>query len=225
MTKHIPVIFDLDGTLVDTLPDIRASLDMAVKSLEVDAAQNFPVSKFVGGGVDAMIAAASRFYGIEDIEKLNAAYREIYETNCALESCLYPGIRKLLESLKKSGAKLAILTNKEEFLARRIAEKLFATETFDIIYGATPGRKLKPSTEGIDWIFNEFGVDASAACYIGDTCIDMKTGRDSGAHVFAVTWGYGDLRDLEPSASERTCNSTIELLSCLESLNRKINRH
>lgn len=224
MTKHIPVIFDLDGTLVDTLPDIRKSLEMAVKSLDVDAAQNFPVSKFVGSGMDTMIAAASRFYGIKNIEKLNAVYREIYGSNCTLESCLYPGIRELLESLKDTGAKLAILTNKEEGLARHMADKFFAAGTFDIVYGAAHGRELKPSTEGIDWILNDFDVDARGACYVGDTCIDVITGRSAGTHVLAVTWGYGDFGNLGPNEPEKTCNSASELLDCIEDLNRRINR-
>lgn len=225
MIKHIPVVFDLDGTLVDTLPDIRKSLSKAVESLGMRVSPGFPISEFVGGGVNAMITAASNFYGIEDSEALSAAYRNIYKENCALESCPYPGVQMLLSSLKKTNAKLAILTNKDERLARRLVEELFDAGTFDIVYGMSPGRKLKPSTEGIRWILNEFGVDAGTACYVGDTSIDIKTGRNSGTHVFAVTWGYGDLLEMMPSSTERTCNSAAELLKCIEDLDRSINRH
>lgn len=219
---HIPVIFDLDGTLINTLPDIKKSLDTAVELVGGRIEENFPISMFVGGGVTAMLNEASRFYNIKNMERLHSVYQEIYAQNCVTESYLYPGVQGLLDSLKRSGAKIAVLTNKEENLAEYVLNKFFPVGFFDFVYGAASGRKLKPSTEGISWILDKLGVSAKNSCYIGDTCIDIMTGKNAGTPVFAVTWGYGSSHMLESSVPDRICKTVNDLEKCIQDFNKSI---
>lgn len=190
------VLFDLDGTLVDTMEDIAGAANYALAAL---GRAPDPLEAFrsrVGWGIGVTMEKSLPGEPAERIAQGLALFREEYGRHPCVRTTPYPGIPALLERLARAGKELYVYTNKPEEQARRIADRLFGPDRFNGIFGAVPQRPLKPHPEGIQAVLETLGHPAEELAYVGDSEVDMETAAAGGIDAWAVTWGYRSEEEL-----------------------------
>ncbi len=188
------IIFDLDGTLVDTLGDISDAMNrtLAYFGFETKSQDNY--MQLIGGGsrnmVDSLVPAdiAAQVYD---------HFLAQYEYHMTDRTCAYPDVAATLRQLQQDGIKLAVVTNKYYHQAVEIIEALFGDIQFDAIQGYVPGAFRKPHPQTTFAVLDQLDVSPSNALFVGDTPTDMKTAAAAGIDSVFVTWGYGELTDAD----------------------------
>lgn len=210
------LIFDLDGTLVDSLAGIGTSLNHALESLALPYHVTADVRRFIGDG-SWMLAKRAAPAGSSDerISAIEQAFKAHYDATWIHGTVPYPGIPEVLESLQALGHPLAILSNKPHPFTAAIVKAVFPGITFDAIVGQRSGIPHKPDPAGALEIVRTFGLPASECILIGDSTIDIATSRNAGIRSIAVTWGYHDRGPLEAAGPESLIDSPEELPSKL----------
>lgn len=190
------IVFDLDGTLVDTAPDLLRAL---VATLDIEGLPHPPlgqVKRMVGGGVRmlverASIAAGARF-SAERLDQLTTAFIGFYKVGIASRSRAYPGVTDALTALAEAGAKLAICTNKRTDLAAQLLEELKLASRFSAIVGPDAVKDRKPHPEHFRAAVSRAGGTVRRALMVGDSIADVAAAKGAGAPVIVVRFGYGD---------------------------------
>jgi len=207
------VIFDLDGTLLDTLADIAESNNQA---LEEQGFPTFPIDVYctkIGDGVDTL--ARRTVPPEEQTEELLAAHvarnKEIYATRWDRKTRPYDGIDELLDSLARRNIRASVLSNKPHHLTVQCVSHFFAGRTFDHVYGVGEGIPKKPDTGGVDAIINDWGLHRDRVLYVGDTDTDMKTAKAAGLFALGVTWGFREREELVANGADHTIDHPCEL--------------
>lgn len=201
-------IFDLDGTLVDSLDDLAAAVNAILTRYGYTAVDRETVRRGIGNGAKYLLhrtfSASSRRDPAELaalVDEIMPEYRAEYKRRCIDQTTLYPGIREWLETLKRAGARMAVLTNKPEDQAHCILEGLGVADLFTCIYGPESAGVLKPDTAGITRIMEKAGTAPDRTIMIGDSTVDILTARNAGISSCGITGGIGDdeeLRELKP---------------------------
>ncbi|KAB0503454.1 HAD family hydrolase [Pseudomonas lini] len=210
------VLFDLDGTLVDTLPDITWCLNQVLLEHGCPAQTAQIVRGYIGGGVTAMIKQIATRFGIADAVALHQRYVALYQNNLVQFSRPFSGVLALLEGCRQLHVPLAIVTNKTEEMARQVADALLPQNTFGTILGHRAGRALKPQPDVAWEAARRLSVDPQRCLFVGDTEIDLKTARVAGMYSAAVTWGYGLPPALQAQAPNFCCEQPAGLLRILQ---------
>lgn len=210
------VLFDLDGTLVDTLPDITWCLNQVLLEHGCPALSAQTVRGYIGGGVTAMIEQLATQFGIADAPALHQRYVTLYQNNLVQFSRPFSGVLALLEGCRQLQVPLAIVTNKAEEMAQQVADALLPQNTFGTILGHRAGRALKPQPEVAWEAARRLSVDPQRCLFVGDTEIDLKTARAAGMYSAAVTWGYGMTPTLQAQAPNFCCEQPAGLLRILQ---------
>ncbi len=204
-------IFDLDGTLCDTLSDIHASVNLTLRE------NGFPERKF--SHTEMGINHGSRFLiahalpeGTDDdvVTDVLAKYMKIYALHLCDTTSPYPGVPELLFSLKADGARLAILSNKPDALVKRLAEHCFPG-VFDLAIGQGE-YPVKPSPEGPLAIAARLGAAPEDILFIGDSDVDMRTAHNAGMRAVGVSWGYRGVGVLKEAGAEAIANKPEDIL-------------
>ncbi len=194
------VIFDLDGTLTNTIKSIQFCANSALKE---HGLQTFPAALykyFVGNGVEELIRRALEAAGDKELvnyQRVYDSYQNYFEEYSLYEVTVYDGIQELLEELKSAGIYLAVYTNKPHDKAVRVVDEIFGKGYFDLIVGAHSGKKNKPDPNGIYYIANTLDIDLSDVIYLGDTDTDMMTGKNAGVCTLGVLWGFREYDELK----------------------------
>ncbi|WP_454869315.1 HAD family hydrolase [Pseudomonas farris] len=210
------VLFDLDGTLVDTLPDITWCLNQVLLEHGCPAQTAQTVRGYIGGGVTAMIEQVAARFGIADAVALHQRYVALYQNNLVQFSRPFSGVLALLEGCRQLHVPLAIVTNKTEDMARQVTDALLPQNTFGTILGHRAGRALKPQPDVAWEAARRLSVDPQRCLFVGDTEIDLKTARAAGMYSAAVTWGYGLTPALQAQAPNFCCEQPAGLLRILQ---------
>lgn len=209
------VIFDLDGTLSDSIHSMKYCGDRAVAPYGYGPFSTEQYCYFVGDGaanlVRRALAAGGDIQGIH-FEEAFARYKELFAVDCMYQVKPYAGIPKLLEQLKDRGLKLAVLSNKPHEETVRVVETLFGKNVFDTIQGQQEGLPIKPDPAGVFRIMEQFGVESRELLYLGDTATDMKTGKAAGAFTIGVLWGFRIREELEEAHADALIDAPAELL-------------
>ena len=181
------ILFDLDGTLIDSLPDIAAALNRALADWGRPQRSLAEVRRFIGSGTRKLIERACH----GDVPPgLMEAYRDYYDKHLLDQTTVYPGMSQLLNQLRADH--LAVVTNKYQSAAERIVGHFFP-DTFDIVIG--DGRfGRKPDPAAIHYLMAHFAVPGQATWLIGDSRVDRETAISAGIHFIAVDWGYDILK-------------------------------
>jgi phosphoglycolate phosphatase len=209
------VIFDLDGTLSDSIQSIKYSAD---KTMEAFGYGPFSVEQykyFVGDGAANLIRRTLIAGGdtkLEHFEEAFTLYREIFRENCMFRVRPYEGIRELLATLKAQDVLIGVLSNKPHEETVNVIETLFGKGCFNVIQGQKENVAIKPSPEGAFQILEQFGLDASDVVYLGDTATDMKTGKNAGFFTVGALWGFRERKELEESGADAIISHPLELL-------------
>jgi phosphoglycolate phosphatase len=192
MTAHRFAIvgFDLDGTLLDTSGDLGAALNHALSLVERPPVPTATVANLIGGGARPMLQRGLELTGGDEGLDKEALFQELlafYQANIAVHTAFYPGAAQMLDDLAASGTRIAVVTNKREFMARRLFDEMGLTHRFASIIGA--GRyPLKPEPHALHAMVEECG--GGAAAFVGDTTFDTGAARAAGMPSVAVSFGF-----------------------------------
>lgn len=193
-------IFDLDGTLLNTLEALNYAVDRTMEHFGYGPVDTAHIKQFVGDGYQKLLERALLFNGdaaLTHYEESQGVYMDIFSENSMYHVRPYDGIPELLAGLKERGIKTAVLSNKPNRQAVDNIETVFGKGYFDYVAGERPGIPRKPDPAGVHLILEEFGMKPEECLYFGDTNTDMKTGLSAGATTVGVTWGFRGREELE----------------------------
>jgi phosphoglycolate phosphatase len=212
------IVFDLDGTLADTAPDIAAALNHALAQVGRHILTLDAVRAMVGHGGKVLVQRALAATGGEDALTLATAYAAMiayYETHVCEHSQPYPGVVAALDALREQGVALALCTNKPEHLARGVIDVLGWRDRFAAIVGGDTLAATKPDPAMLNRAVEQAG--GGPAAMVGDSIIDVQTARAAGLPCIAVSFGYPD-RPADQLGADAVIDSFAELLPALEKL-------
>ena len=212
------VIFDLDGTLADTIASITYCGNLALSRFGLPAFGEEDYKHFVGDGAAMLIRRALLAAGDERLEHFDEVYEtylEIFAKDCMYQVKPYEGICALLEELKRLNVRIAVLSNKPDRDSLRVVEALFGKGYFDFVQGQREDIPRKPDPAGVYRIMEAFVLPAGDFLYVGDSGVDMKTGRAAGIFTVGVLWGFRDREELVENGADAVISKPLELLSHL----------
>lgn len=193
-------IFDLDGTLINTIHALTRTVNLTLKQYALGPVDEEHTKIFVGDGYRMLLERALIYCGDKELLHLEDAlktYNEFFKTNCLYRIEVYDGIKPLLSYLKSAGIKTAVLSNKAHERTVENIESVFGIDCFDLISGEKAGVNRKPDPAGALCTAAELGVSPVNCLYLGDTDTDMKTGIAAGMDTVGVTWGFRGREELE----------------------------
>lgn len=210
-------VFDMDGTILNTLDDLCASTNAALKANNLPERTLDEVKFFVGNGVRLLIErAVPEGTDSELIDKVFADFKADYSIHSADNTRPYPGIVELIRLLKKSGIKTAVVSNKPDKAVKDLCDEYFKG-LFDAAIGENEaaGIRKKPAKDEVDLAIMQIGIDPREAVYIGDSDVDVQTAVNSGLDMIAVTWGFRDKRFLISHGATLFADNTDELANLI----------
>lgn len=213
MKTYKAAIFDMDGTLTDTLADLFDSVN------EMLAHYNFPlctldeVRQFVGNGARILMRRSLPADKENLIDEALKFYNDCYARNCLNKVTPYAGIMELLTTLEAKKIPLGVCTNKQHFAAVKIAEKTLAPIKFGYVSGDEPGQPRKPDPTRALAGAKLFNVAPDDVAYFGDTAVDMQTAINAGFLAIGVTWGFRSREELVESGAQIIIDHPTEILS------------
>ena len=206
------IVWDLDGTLLDTLDDLYLSVNAALDRHGLPLRTKDEVRAFVGNGIrNLILRAVPEKTDAEIAETVLATFTSYYKDHMNDHTAPYPGVPALLASLKTAGVKMAIVSNKADFATRELANLYFA-DTIDVAVGAKDGVPKKPAPDAVFNAISEMGAERSSTVFIGDSEVDVVTGKNAGLDVIAVSYGFRDPDTLRKAGAEVIC-PTVEALA------------
>lgn len=215
--KYKGIIFDLDGTLVNSIEDLSDSMNSVLQR------NNFPThdinsyKQFVGNGMKNLVRRALP-EGHKDeatVTKCFDMMTEIYGKNCTAKSEPYDGICDLLNELTSRDIKLTILSNKTDALTKVVVKKLFSSWHFEFVAGLTDEALKKPNPQGALQICHDLGFTPSEMLYLGDSGTDMQTANNAGMYAIGALWGYRTEKELLDNGAKQLLKHPLELVQLL----------
>ena len=213
------MIFDLDGTVLDTVTTIAHFCNTALEKFNL---KTFPVNDykyFAGEGAKKLtknILDAQNAYTPELHQALFDFYMESYDKAPAYLTSIFDGLYETLEKIKKEGIKIAIVSNKPHFATVSVTEELYGKDFFHLIFGQRENIPLKPNPQAVFEVMDYFKVKKEECIYIGDTKTDMKTGKNAGIFTVGVLWGFRDKTELLENGADVLLNKPEELLTVIK---------
>lgn len=207
-------IFDLDGTIADTLESIAHVANQVLEHFGLPAQPVQDYRYFAGDGGDVLMERCMRAAGgdMAHLEEAGKLYREVFAGDPLYMVKPFPGIVETLTELKRRGMKLAVLSNKPHEAAVPAIRGLFGDQLFDAVQGQTSEIPRKPSPVGALALARQFGAKPEECVYVGDTNTDMKTGKAAGMHTVGVLWGFRDRRELVENHADCLIREPRQLL-------------
>ena len=216
------VIFDLDGTLTDTLTAISHFGNLALTDNGFEPIEKNEYKYLVGNGRDILIHRMLAFHNAdteENYKKVGSVYDEYYEADPMYKTDAYDGIKEALTELKRRGIKLAVCTNKPDNVAQDVIKLVFGDGVFDFVCGVYEGGLPKPDPSRALVIAKKLGVKPEECIFIGDSGMDVLTGVNSGAYPVGELWGYRGEEELLANGAKVIINEPMELISVIKELN------
>ena len=200
MKKKIDsIIFDLDGTIIDSGPDLLDSLNFVLKKKKLPSISNKVIGNLVGGGASAMIKKGYEYIGkkIDDreVKELVEVFLEYYFKNCSKKTTIFSGIKDFIIYMKNKNLKIGLCTNKKQYLTEKILEDLKIHKYFDAIVGSSIDIKLKPDTEMLELCLNKLNSIPQNSVMVGDSENDVIPANKLNMTSIFVTYGYGNLKE------------------------------
>ena len=211
--RYAAAIFDLDGTLADTLATIAAALNHGLGAIGRPTLSHPEVARIVGEGVAQLCAKALKGETPELVDRLLTETRAFYARNPMLHCRLYPGMQEMLDGLRDSKTRLAVLSNKPHDLTLATIAGLGLEERFEIVLGHREDFPRKPDPTSARHIVEQLGLARERVLYVGDTPIDMQTAKAAQLDVVAVTWGFRSRQELEPFAPNFVVTTPQEIVT------------
>ena len=210
------IVFDLDGTLLDTLDDLTDAVNFALQQYALPLRTREEIRSFVGNGIVRLVQLA---VGNEDVvlqEQVLAEFKKYYGVHCKDKTCVYDGITELLSSLHQRGIKTAVLSNKADFAVKLLAEEYFPNTFFTAQGENEPaGIRKKPAPDALYAIMREAGVEKEETLYVGDSEVDIQTANNAEVGCVSVTWGFKEESFLEKHGAMRIARVPMDVIKFL----------
>ncbi|MEA4846615.1 MAG: HAD family hydrolase [Clostridiaceae bacterium] len=216
MNKYDTVIFDLDGTLLDTLEDLADSVNYALNMYDFPCREIDEVKSFIGNGVGRLMELSIP-EGLKNpqYEKCLEDFRRHYAQNLQNKTCAYEEIIELLEELSRKDYKLAIVSNKFDKAVKGLNQVYFG-KYIKVAIGESESIRRKPAPDTVFKALEELGSAADKAVYVGDSEVDVKTAKNAGSLCVGVTWGFRSRAVLEREGADYIIDRPKELLKIVE---------
>ena len=213
--KYNTIVFDMDGTLLNTLEDLTDSVNYALQICGYTQRTLDEVRRFVGNGVRVLMnQAVPAGTSDEDIVKCLTIYRKHYSENMQHKTRPYEGINELLKSLKEKDIKLAIVSNKYDSAVKALCKDYFQ-DFIRIAIGESPEVDKKPAPDSVFTALEQLGAVKEESLYVGDSEVDVQTARNAGLKCIGVTWGFRDREVLAAEGADIIIDRPQELLEYL----------
>lgn len=210
MMKYKAVLFDMDGTLLDTLADMAAAVNHILSVHGYPLRTEEEVRAFVGNGARKLMERALPPDVTGDaFEALLEEYRQWYEAHACVKTAPYPGVPAVLAALHRAGVRCAVVSNKPDGATRELAARFFPGLP---AFGQQDGIPAKPAPDMVYHALAELGVEASAAAYVGDSEVDVALARNAGLPLVAVSWGFRGREALEEAGAALVVDDAATLL-------------
>jgi phosphoglycolate phosphatase len=215
------ILIDVDGTMVDSVPDLAHCVDEMMKQLDMPPRGEAKVRNWVGNGVERLVCRAliDRLDGEPDQELFDRAYPvflDLYAENTSQRSRLYPGVAEAVEYLKNAGYRLGCVTNKAAQFTEPLLKELGIYDLFQIVVSGDSLPKKKPDPMPLLHAAEFFGVEPSSALMIGDSMSDVKAARAAGFQIVCMSYGYNHGEDIRASHPDAVIDSMVEIRTLLE---------
>ena len=205
------VLFDMDGTVLDTLDDLADSVNRSLAEFSLPSVETSVVSRNLGNGAAYLIRhcvpqdTPDKLY-----EQVLAFYKPWYDAHCRIKTRPYEGIPELMRDLKAQGLRLAIISNKPDPAVQELAA-FFFPGLAEIVVGESPSIRRKPSPDTVLAAVSRMGLAVDDCVYVGDSEVDIETARNAGMSCISVTWGFRDEKVLVSSGATRLAHTPTEL--------------
>ena len=212
-------IFDLDGTVLDTVHTIAYYGNYALRQHGIEPIDVEEYKYFAGNGAVNLIKRALRFRDAltdETFEKVFKTYDAAYNADTSYLSGKFDGMQETLDAIKAQGIQMAILSNKPHFATCGVITSLFGDGYFDRVYGQRENVPIKPDPAAVYQILEELGAKQEECLYVGDTGTDMKTGKNAGLCTVGVLWGFRGKEELLDSGADMIIARPCQLLDCID---------
>lgn len=209
------VVFDLDGTLVNSLADLAISVNKGLEKCGLPQHTIEEYRYFVGNGREVLLKKAmgeENYNDHEMAETVRSTFDKEYAAHSIDNTRPYEGCRELLKRLNSWGIKVAVLSNKPDEFVNRLLCALFPDQRFDAAWGQKKEYKRKPSGEGLCAMLESLGIDKKECFYVGDSDVDVYTAKDAGVDMCGAEWGFRDKEELIKAGAKITCKTPLELL-------------
>ncbi len=211
------VIFDLDGTLIDSLPDIYEQMNLSLKHFNYPLCTMGQIRQYIGNGARHLVKCSFGNLTEQDLDQKLEYYNKIYTACGSPKTHVFEGMDKVIVVLKKMGYKLAILTNKPQMTTDKVYEKYLKQFGFDMVVGQSNNVKCKPDKTATLNILKELGVSEENAYFIGDGQTDIETAYNANIKHIAVLWGYRDKEQLEKVGANTFAYTPSDILDLIQS--------
>jgi phosphoglycolate phosphatase len=216
------VMFDLDGTLVETAPEIADAVNDTLRRFDLPEVTQQQVNDWIGHGTRTLLIQALAFAGKTNVATVSASdsltliaaeFDRNYQRRCGTRSHLYPQVRETLVALRGQGVKLAVVTNKESRYTRTVLDAHQLAPLLDCVVSGDTLPTKKPDPAGIQSCLAQFDVPPNRALFVGDSSIDVATARNAGVAVWALPYGYNMGQPIEVCAPDRVIADCSALLN------------
>lgn len=213
--KYEAVLFDMDGTTVNSINDMHFCVNAAMEHFSMPGRTLEEVTAFVGNGAKRLIElAVPAGTGEEKAAEVLAYYKDFYNRHCRVRTEPYDGILPLLDALRSVGIKTAIVSNKPDPTVKELCAAFFAGR-LDCAAGESADIRRKPAPDMVDKAISEMGAEKARCVYVGDSEVDIDTARNAGIDCISVTWGFRTRERLEEAGAAILIDSVEELQALL----------
>ena len=209
-------IFDLDGTILNTLEDLYLSVNAALKQSGFPERSLEEVRQFVGNGIRKLIERAVPSGTLEtQISQVHQDFTEHYKIHCADHTKPYDHIPEVLQKIRSAGMKTAVVSNKADYAVQILCKDYFP-DLFDAVAGEREGIRKKPAPDSVQAVLNALHLTPEQAVYIGDSDVDIETAENSGMPGISVEWGFRDMEFLIQHGAGKIISNPEELLELIQ---------
>lgn len=209
------IIFDLDGTLLDTLEDLTVAMNHVLTDWQINPISQTALRSMVGNGARVLLERAANVNG-SDLDYALAKFLACYDLHKLDHTRPYPGIPELLDTLVTRGVRLAVLSNKPHPATAEMVEKLLGRWPFEQVFGQRDGVPLKPDPAAAVEISQRMGIAPEHFTFVGDSGEDMATAKAAGMFAIGVTWGLRDEPELHEHHADAVIHQPAHLLDVLK---------
>lgn len=213
--KYKAVLFDMDGTVLDTLEDIKNSVNRTMQHFSYPVCTLEQVRRYVGNAARRLIEqAVPEGTAPEQIDRVLAWYKADYDKNCNITTGPYEGICELLYLLRQQGVRLAVVSNKPDGAVKELAANFFSG-LIEVAIGESGSVRRKPWPDTVDMAVKELGVEKADCVYVGDSEVDVLTAKNAQMDCISVSWGFRTVEELVNAGAECIVHNTRQLLEKL----------
>ncbi len=211
-------MFDLDGTVLDTVKTIAHYGNYALEKNGLATAPIKEYNFFAGYGIKNLIINMLKYsnsYTESNFEKVFRDYNEAYNKDVTNKTTIFDGLKDVLDKLKAQGVILAVISNKPDFATKQVINAVYGKDYFDFVQGQKEDVPLKPNPTSVLKVISDFNVNKKDCVYVGDTSTDIQTGNNAGIKTIGVTWGFRDEKELKENGATYIVNTPTELFNVI----------